>query len=316
MTKKEVNKNGLVELFRFLCSVWVAYYHGFFPILSEKFDGVNISVDFFFMVSGFFFLKSIEKHENKSTWEGIKHILRSRIKSIIVPLIIAACSILACNIIFEMDFGGFNWPLSFLWFFAAQFTYLSLLYLIYKKVKSRSAFNIACAIVILVSMSLVIFMSNSFAKQFDRVFRAPAMLALGILVSQVPKITLKFKNEKLSKTMSLIMNIFGFAISAIGFIFLAYLPGYSTLKAHFFTCIVCPTLLYFATALPVRGKLFNLLGEISVFIYLAQCPILLHYYGGTRNTVDQVGWLCFYAVVLFVINRIANALIRRKKAIA
>ena len=43
MIKKEMSKNGLVELFRFLCSVWVAYFHGFFPILSNKFDGVNIS---------------------------------------------------------------------------------------------------------------------------------------------------------------------------------------------------------------------------------------------------------------------------------
>ena len=55
MIKKETNKNGLVELFRFLCSLWVAYFHGFSPILSDKFDGVNISIDFFFMVSGLFF---------------------------------------------------------------------------------------------------------------------------------------------------------------------------------------------------------------------------------------------------------------------
>ena len=58
-------KNGLIELFRFLCSVWVVYYHGFFPILSDEFRGAVISVDFFFMVSGLFFLKSIESYREK-----------------------------------------------------------------------------------------------------------------------------------------------------------------------------------------------------------------------------------------------------------
>ena len=62
MTKKVSTKNGLIELFRFLCSLWVAYFHGFSPVISDKFGGVNISVDFFLMLSGFFFLKSIEKY--------------------------------------------------------------------------------------------------------------------------------------------------------------------------------------------------------------------------------------------------------------
>ena len=94
MTKKLSNKNGLIELFRFLCSIWVAYYHGFFPVLSDKFDGVNISVDFFFMVTGLFFLKSIEKYIDKPFSEGIKYIFWGKTKSFIVPLIIAASSIL------------------------------------------------------------------------------------------------------------------------------------------------------------------------------------------------------------------------------
>ena len=59
---KKIRQNGMIELIRFLCSVWVAYYHGFFPVLSDKFGGVNVSVDIFFMITGFFFLKSMEKY--------------------------------------------------------------------------------------------------------------------------------------------------------------------------------------------------------------------------------------------------------------
>ena len=316
MIKKETNKNGLVELFRFLCSVWVAYYHGFFPILSEKFDGVNISVDFFFMVSGYFFLRSIEKYREKSFWEGVHHIFWGRTKRFIVPLSIAALSILLCNIIFKLDFSGYNWPLSFLWFFLAQFLYLSIFYAILRIIKRRPMFNVVCLAIMFISMSLFIFMPSGFAKQFDRVFRGPAMLALGMLISQIPKIQTKLKDKIKAFRLTVTVNAIGFAIAAIIFIYLAYLPEYAVWKLHTFICLVCTSLLYFGTAISVRSRILDLLGEFSIFIYLAQCPILLHLYAGNKETEELFPWLCFYAVLLFAINRIINYIIKKRKAIA
>ena len=159
MTKKATNKSGLVELFRFLCSVWVAYFHGFFPILGDEFSGVNISIDFFFMVSGLFFLKSMEKFREKSLLEGFKHITWGKTKGFIVPLGLAALSILSCNIIFELEFNKFNWPLSFLWFFVAQFTYLSLFYLLFKKIK-RNICNLISFIVKILPNTKHVFVFN------------------------------------------------------------------------------------------------------------------------------------------------------------
>lgn len=302
MNKKESGKNGLIELFRFLCSVWVAYFHGFSPILSDKFNGVNISVDFFFMVSGFFFLKSIEKYRERPFLEGVRFIFWGRTKRFIVPLAIAALSILCCNILFELEFNGFNWPFSFLWFFAAQFVFLSLFYLLYKKVKRISTFNIVCVIVICIFMSLF----RLGTKQLDIPCRGPAMLALGMLISQIPKIKIESKDEARAEKVSLILNIAGFVISAIAFVYLAYLPKYEIWKLHLFACVVCPTLLYFASALPVRSKFLNLLGEFSVFIYLAQCPILLHHYTVSRDTRDQFPLFCICIFSLFFINRFVN----------
>lgn len=296
MTKKESGKNGLVELFRFLCSLWVAYFHGFSPVLSDKFNGENISVDFFFMVSGLFFLHSIEKYRERPLGEGIRFIFWGRTKRFIVPLGLAALSVFLCNILFELEFNGFNWPLSFLWFFAGQFVYLTLFYLLLRRIKRTSHFNIVCVIIICVCMSLVLLD----LKQFYRVVRGPGMIAIGMLLSQLPKI--RFKNEKLS----LFVNALGFSASAVSFIYLAYLPGQAVWKLHLFLCVVCPALLYFATALPVRSKFLNLLGEVSVFVYLAQCPILLHHFSVSRDTRDQFPWLCVCAAAMFVINRIVN----------
>lgn len=316
MTKNVSNKNGLVELFRFLCSVWVAYYHGFSPILSDKFDGVNIAVDFFFMVTGIFFLQSIKKYEEGPFINGVRHIFWNKIKGFVVPLIIAASSVLLCNIIFELDFNGYNWPLSFLWFFVAQFVYLLVFYVLFRKIKSRPVFNIVCAVIMCISMSLFIFMPKGFAKQFDRVFRGPAMLALGILISQIPKIKTKLKDKTQSEKLTLAINIVGFSIAALTFIYLAYLPGYTVLKLHIFLCLVCTSLLYFATSLTVHSKFLNLLGEISVFVYLAQCPILIHYYAVQNTTENEFPLFCICIIALFAINRVVNHIKRKRKQIA
>ena len=309
MAKKESYKNGLIELFRFLCSLWVAYFHGFSPILSDKFNGENISTDFFFMLSGFFFLKSIEKYIEKPFRTGVSFIILGRTKRFIVPLIIAAASILFCNIVFELDFGGFNWPLSFLWFFAAQFILLPLFYLLLKKLKKPYSFNIVCVAIICFCLSLVMLD----LKQFDRVVRSPAMLALGMLISQIPKINIKFKNESSGRKITLLVNTVCFVISSATFIYLAYLPGQAIWKRHLLLCVVCPAVLYFANALPVRSKIMNFLGELSTFIYLAQCPILIHHYAVSRDTRDQFPLFCICIVAMLVINRIINKIASKKK---
>ena len=296
------NKNGLIELFRFLCAVWVAYFHGFFPVLSDKFDGAVVPVEIFFMVSGYYFLKSIEKYKERPLGEGIVFIFWGRTKRFIVPLIIAALSILYCNIAFEWELDGFNWPFSFLWFFAAQFVFLSLFFLLIRKINRRIVFNIACIVIICIFMSV----HRVLTKEFDRVARGPAVLAIGMLLSQVPKLKVRLKDEKTADKLTLLVNAFGLMISAAAFVYFAYLPGYAIWKLHLLCCVIGPAVLYFATALPVRSRFLNFLGEISVFVYLAQCPILLHYFYVSRDTRDQFPLLCICAIAMFVLNRFIN----------
>ena len=97
MTAYNTNKNGLVELLRFVFAIWVAYFHGFFPITSDKFNGVILPVDFFFIVSGYFFLQSIKKYRDKPILKGIHFIFYGRTKRFIVPLVIAAIPFIAAS---------------------------------------------------------------------------------------------------------------------------------------------------------------------------------------------------------------------------
>jgi peptidoglycan/LPS O-acetylase OafA/YrhL len=251
----------------------------------------------------------MEKYREKPFLEGFRHITWGKTKGFIVPLAIAALSILSCNILFELEFNRFNWPLSFLWFFVAQFSLLSLFYWIYKKTNRRSTFNIICFIIMCITMSFCLFDNET----LGRVLRTPGMLAMGIFISQIPKVKIELDNEIKAEKITLLLNIVGFALSSIAFVYLAYLPNFAVWKLHVFICIVCPSLLYFATAIPLRSRFFNILGELSIFIYLAQCPILLHFYSGTRVATDYFGWLCFYAILLFTINKIVNKILNKRK---
>lgn len=288
------NKNGLLELIRFLCALWVAYFHGFSPVLTDNFRGVVVPVEMFFIISGYFFLKSLEKYKEKPLGKGMLLLFWDRIKRFIVPLVLAALSVLYCNIAFAWEFNGFNWPFSFLWFFAAQFVFMSLFFLLARKSKGRRAFNIACGVIICISMSL----HSVLSIEMDRVARSPAAIAIGILLSQLPKI----KAGKLSAAI----NAIGLAVSAAAFVYLAWLPGYAVWRLHLLICMVGPAVIYFAAALPVRSKFLSFLGECSIFIYLAQCPVLLHHYYVSRDTRDQFPLLCICAVGMFVLNRMIN----------
>lgn len=308
MAAKKTNKNGIVELLRFICSIWVAYFHGFFPVLSDKFNGVILPVDFFFLVTGFYFLKSIEKYRHENFWHGIRFVFWDRTKRFIVPLVIAALSILTCNILVELN-SGFNWPLSFLWFFAAQFAFLSLYYVLRRIIKKQWIFNLICGVVIAISLSLFLLEF----KALDIFFRVPAMLAIGMLLSQIPKINIKLKNETKSKRLNVAVNLIGFAVTFLTAFYLIYRPEYAVWKIHLICCLLFPAILYFATSLPVRSRFLNLLGEISLFVYLAQCPILIHHYFVIDDTKKQFPWLVICALFLFILNRIINKF-RGKKA--
>jgi len=171
-----------------------------------------------------------------------------------------------------------------------------------RKLKSLTAFNIACGIAVCVFMSL----HRVLSIEFDRVARGPAMLAIGMLLSQVPKVKIRLSGSGQGEKLTLLVNALGFAVSFAAFVYLAYLPKYEIWKLHLLGCLVSPAVLYFATALPVRSKLLNFLGECSVFIYLAQCPVLLHHFYVSRDTRDQFPLLCICAVALFLLNRVIN----------
>ena len=85
-------RNSLIELYRFLFAMNVVIGHGLFPIDIQYFGPDRISVEFFFILSGFLFWSSLEKLKDLPLIEAIKKMIVSKIKPLLVPLIIGLIS--------------------------------------------------------------------------------------------------------------------------------------------------------------------------------------------------------------------------------
>ena len=88
------NRNNLVELERFLYSLLVVGYHiqaAYFPEKTFFFENGASAVEFFFVVSGYFFARSIEKvnsKEEKNIFFYTLEFMKNKIKTILVAHIV------------------------------------------------------------------------------------------------------------------------------------------------------------------------------------------------------------------------------------
>ena len=95
ISKRKIKaKNSLIELFRFLFALWVLYYHSFVPYKGEMFGQGYLAVEFFFVLSGFFLMRSIDKYIHRPTKEGLLSFLKHRFKSIAIPFLIGEVFVL------------------------------------------------------------------------------------------------------------------------------------------------------------------------------------------------------------------------------
>ena len=61
---KTKQRYGLLDIYRFLLGFWVMFHHNFFflEVRHDIFSKAQLSVDFFFVISGYFLLRSIQKN--------------------------------------------------------------------------------------------------------------------------------------------------------------------------------------------------------------------------------------------------------------
>ena len=259
MTKK---RNGLLEIYRFLLAFMPLYYHNFFYLKRnyEIFEVPELAVDFFFMISGFFLLSSMRKLKEEKTLIGTWKIMSGRIKPMVFTMGFIITFNLICVILFIRDdyFHTLFRLFMYWWFVLYLVVAIGILYLVYRFVKSEKYFAIFLA-ALSVTMAIIHYLAVDRGMFFsDIVFftRTLGCTSVGILLSYIP--ILKYKK-------------FNIGIPAVIILFPTILYLYYNDK-NFLMCLVIialfGALIYFSSSIPVSGRVFDILGRLSVRIYL------------------------------------------------
>lgn len=243
-------RNSLIELYRFIFAMNVVKNHGFFPYQGKLFGPENLSVEFFFILSGWFIRSSFDKHINLPYFKGLFLMLRHKLVALGIPLLISLLFWIPYRFMVESDV-----ILGYLWFIHDMFVVFIFYYTLRKFVRNEKIFfGISALLFIAASIFHAIpeFRSNGW-------FRAISSMSLGILISYIPSI--KMKHQWLLYIP--LVFVWGFIIRMLFF-------DYSFIEEEILNLLVFPALIYLTFQLSSHNKALNYLGAISFGLYAYQ----------------------------------------------
>ena len=205
-------------------------------------------------------MKAIRKEQDSPFFKGMARIMFGRVK----PMAFSMCFIFAFDLIYVLLFvnedhlEALRWLVRYWWFVLFLTVAAGLIYLLYRLVKSEKIFAIILGAVI-AAMTVLQYAVAEMGMFFDGLSfatRTFGCLPLGILISYIPKIKVKKFNHNIIPVVLLIPTM----------LYLAYI------KKSFFMLLLMivlfSALVYFSSSVPVGGKVFDILGQLSVRIYL------------------------------------------------
>ena len=269
-------RNSLIELYRFIFSMNVLKNHGFFPYQGKLFGPEHVSVEFFFILSGWFIRSSFDKYINIPYFKGLFLMLRHKLVALSIPLIISFLLWIPYRFMVESDviFG-------YLWFIHDMFIIFIFYYTLRKFVQNEKIFFAITAVLFVAASTLHAipeFHTNG-------LYRAISSMSLGILISYIPSI--KLKHECL--LFIPLVFVWGYVIRILFF-------DYSFIEEEILNLLVFPALIYLTFQLSSHNKVFNYLGAISFGLYAYQhVPRLMR--------ILKIGnvWIYFIIVVALAV---------------
>ena len=270
-------KNSLIEFYRFFFAMNVVKNHGYFPYQGKYFSPEHISVEFFFILGGFFLRKSFEKYLGLSYFKGLFLMLKNKILSMGIPFFIALLVHIPYKIItksspwWELNDWGYLW-------FVFDMLVIDIFYFTVRRLLKNEWWMFGIAGVLFITASIF----HAIPEFHDTGwFRAIGSMSLGVLISYIPPI-------KLKKQWLLFIPLF----LAWIYILRILLWDYSFAEEEILNLIIFPALIYLTFQLSFDNKVFNYLGAISFGLYAYQAVPRLMYVLGYENT-----WV-YFAIVL------------------
>ena len=260
----EKKRNGLLEVYRLFFCFWVMYFHDFlFLGKTGDFSGGYLGVEFFFILSGFFLMRSMRKFKDERIMEGVKKLVGSRLKTMAMPLLVCIPFNLICATIFFLDdfIYSFGFSICYLWYILYLVIGIVIFYLLYRWIKQEKGFIIVLN-VLAVAMCAVHFSIGSKYDYYAHYslfgVRMLWTMSVGMLLSYVPQKALKWKN----------FNVYTLLIPIVVAVlfYLAYIP--KTYGLHFVMVVLFVCLIYISSTVNVGGKFFDYIGKLSVRMYI------------------------------------------------
>ena len=312
MAKSSKPRNNIVELFRFIYSLLVLGYHVQFSYSDEEvdpFENGALAVEFYFLLSGYFLARSLEKlikDEKKKLIKKVYNFMKNKITSllnvhilsIIVVIIIIACfdtksfwdkflpgipSIFLVQMIIVWS-GDFNKALIIPeWYLSAMLICMLFMVIIFllicKKLKGIYATIILVGILIIIVLITGLSTSWKFNENIVYDIRAWGEMCIGMF-SYYLSIYVKNKTyENCTNILLKIIEIIGYCLPVIFGIIPISLNYQAYLMIITVICEFCAIFITFAEKGNIIkseriNKIFGYLGAISLPIYLFH-PIII-----------------------------------------
>ena len=280
------SKNSLIELFRFLFSLNVVKNHGLFCIESPYFGPGRVSVEFFFILSGFLFAGFLEKSREMPLKKSIPKLFYSKLSPLFIPIIIG----LVCNLISDIVTGDiWSGIWGYLWYIESMMLTM-LAYTVIRRIIKNDRVFYTCVWVVFALATAMRFFSIFHAWGNIRAFAA---LSLGILLSRLPR--LRLKNQWPVWLMLIPVMAACFAIVCFRLVDATW---HSLLYVEFMLDnLLYPALIYLTFCIDFKCSLFNYLGALSFGLYAFQCPADLLRTLGITNLYILFAFIIFATLI-------------------
>lgn len=274
-------KNSLIELYRFIFAMNVVKNHGYFPYQGKYVGPGRISVEFFFVLSGWFLIKSVDKLVDLPFWKGLWSMLKNKVVKLGIPLAIG----LLFNISYEFIVGVEGWRdfsiWGYMWYIHDMLIVFIFYYTIRRLIKSKKWF-IAFTAGVFVASSVIHAFPNFYSWGYFRAFSA---MSAGILISFLPEI-------KLKKQWVLIFPL----VLVWAAVLKMLVFDFTFIEEEILDLILYPALIYLTFQFSFGNAFFNYLGSLSFGLYAYQSiPRMINALG--YNNV----WVSFAIIITFTV---------------
>lgn len=252
-TKTNQSRNSLLELLRLCASLWVMYYHGLTLIpKTTLFANGRIAVDFFFILSGFFFLNTYQKEKELPFFKGLLTFIWKRFKPLIVTFLI--CEVFAVLYWLNQNMNGSIW--GYLWYVPHLLCVLSIYFILRYLIKNDIIFYLLISIITIISYGFIL----SYVVNYG-IIRGLAGIGMGILISRIPKLHFKY-----DQIINLMITILLFIIITL----LAIISPIKQIQDPVCLLILFPLIIYFASNVNYSSNLINNICQICFGLYAYQ----------------------------------------------